>query len=129
MTKFIIYLSAEWISVSGYEDGTCFPLRKEGEDQFKYTPFFWDWFKEKIEYHEKALSFIVVSDRELVIPKEIHIAKTSAFKEIPVLQQYKNTKLYTYPDLDIKESHVILKKEKERQFADYFVSKTLKYSQ
>ena len=116
----------DFISVSGFESEQI-PLRKEGEERFKYSPTFWNWFKEKIEYTDEELSFIIITDRELVIPNEIQIAKKSSFKEIPIVQKYKNTKLYTYPEIE-KKAQLILKKAKDKQFADYFVSKTKKYS-
>ena len=125
MNKFIIYLIDDFISVYGFETEPI-PLKKEGEEKFKYSSDFWEWFQEKIDYNNEELSFIVVTNREdFAISKKIKLAETSSFKEIPLgLQQYKDTKIKTFPELEKIKKSVILKTVKEKTFADYFVSKT-----
>ncbi len=125
MNKFIIYLIDDFISVYGFETEPI-PLKKEGEEKFKYSSDFWEWFQEKIDYNNEELSFIVVTNREdFAISKKIKLAETNYIKETPQgIQHYKDTKIKTFPELEKIKKSVILKTVKEKTFADYFVSKT-----
>jgi len=124
MDKFVIYLIDRYISVYRFDDGNMIALRYEGEERFPYSDDFWEWFKKKIDYNNEELSFVVVSDVEFEISGDIVIAKKSSFDEIPVLREYKNTKIFTFPKIEQTEIKKVIKRDKGKGFVDFFVDKT-----
>ena len=79
--SYLIILQNNIISVAECEEGKLLFIKKNGEKELPYkAATFWEWFKEKIDYESEELSFIVLSDlKEFAIPKDIKIAKKSAF--------------------------------------------------
>jgi len=123
MDKFIIYFIDGFISV--YYGDDFIPLKYEGEEKFKYSEDFWEWFKKKIEYSKEGLSFIVISDKEFKIPEDIVISKKSRFTKLPSLKVPENFKIYTFPEIK-KDIEKITKKSDKKTFLDFFVDKSLK---
>jgi hypothetical protein len=82
LDKYFIVLVNGKITISGCKDGEFSPLKREGEEEQNYNEKeFWGWFKEKIEYDNEKLSFVVVSDREdFSIDKEIKISEKNSFE-------------------------------------------------
>jgi len=124
MDRFVIYLIGGYVSVYRLDDGSMVPLRYEGEERFLYSDDFWKWFKKKIDYNNEELSFVVVSDVEFEIPGDIVIAKKSSFDKMPVLREYKNTKIFTFPKIEQTEIKKVLKRDKRKGLVDFFVDKT-----
>jgi hypothetical protein len=124
MNKFIIYLIKGKIQVLYQKDEQPRLLSKEGEEWFEYDTEFWDWFKQKIDYQDEPLSFIIISDQEFEIVKEIKIAEQSGFKEMPILTQYPKTEIISEPRIKENLKKIIQKKQRELSFLDYFVEET-----
>jgi len=82
INSYIIQLIKNRVVVSEYADGTLTVLKKKGEKEQVYHELkFWSWFKQKIEYKDEELSFVVVTDNEaFFIPEscQINLHKTSA---------------------------------------------------
>ncbi len=79
MDRFFIVLQDGNISVSRYDDSEFRVIKHEGEMEQKYAPnSFWLWFKDKIEYADEELSFIIVTDdKEFSIPSSVGIKLSS----------------------------------------------------
>lgn len=83
MGAYLLQLVNNKITVSEYENGTFTVLKNRGEKEQPYDEAnFWLWFKQKIEYQDEKLSFVVVTDiKDFTIPEysEIQIDKTNYF--------------------------------------------------
>jgi len=83
MDKFFIVLQEGVISVSRYENEEFEIIKHEGEvEQVYNSSSFWSWFKEKIEYEDEELSFVVVTDNKaFTIPPAsgIKLNETNSF--------------------------------------------------
>lgn len=81
--KYLIVLLDSKITVSTCENGELSPLKREGEEEQKYEKNdFWNWFKEKIEYNNEELSFIVITNqKDFFIDKEITLSQINNFEK------------------------------------------------
>lgn len=81
INAYIITVVENRVKVQEYADGTLTLLKNRGEEEQTYNELkFWSWFKQKIEYKDEELSFVVVTDDEaFLIPatSEIKLHKTS----------------------------------------------------
>ena len=123
MNKFILYLINGKIQVYQVTDSPIL-LSWEGEEWFEYDANFWERFKQKLDYQDEPLSFIIVSDEELKIPEEIKIAKQSAFEDIPILKQYSHTKIISLPKIKLNPKQVIQKQQPKKNFLDFYLEET-----
>jgi len=75
INSYIIQLVKNKIIVREYRDGSLHFLKNRGEKEQIYNEAkFWSWFKQKIEYNDEELSFIVVTDnKEFRIPTSCQI--------------------------------------------------------
>lgn len=75
MSSYMITLIENRIQVSEYLDGDLTILKNRGEKEQNYNESkFWFWFKEKIEYENEKLSFVIVTDnKEFIIPSFTNI--------------------------------------------------------
>lgn len=85
MNKFLIVLKDGNISISKYINAEFEVIKHEGEVKQKYDfNSFWLWFKDKIEYTDEELSFVVVTDnKEFCIPTScgICLSQTNSFDD------------------------------------------------
>jgi len=89
--NFIIYLLNNKVRVINYSLNQT--LKKEGEEVFEFEPSFWEWFKDKIDYNNEELSFVIITDTDFEIDNSIKISKTSGFETFPQISTYKNSKI------------------------------------
>ena len=79
---YIFQLIKNRIIVSEYADGSLTVLKNRGEKEQAYDEVkFWFWFKQKIEYKDEELSFVVITDNEaFLIPTsaQINLHQTSS---------------------------------------------------
>ena len=122
--NFIIYLLNNKVRVINYSLNQT--LKKEGEKVFEFEPSFWEWFKDKIDYNNEELSFVVITDIDFEIDNSIKISKTSRFETFPKISTYKNSKILTFPKLE-KKIKKILKSSNEYTVLDIFIEESQKY--
>ena len=81
MDSFLLVYTNGQISVAACIDDALKVLKYEGETSQRFQKErFWKWFKEKIEYQNEPLSFIVITDQEsFAVPEDITIAQKSGF--------------------------------------------------
>ena len=78
-TFLITYINKE-ITIARYRDGEFHVLKYKGEKVQEYEKdFFWEWFKQKIEYKDEPLSFVIISDQNFFLLPELTIAKEHGF--------------------------------------------------
>lgn len=95
--KYFIVLVNNKISISRCENGEFFPLKIEGEEEQNYSKNFWEWFKDKIEYDDEALSFVVISDKnDFVIAPDIVLNKINTFENDTLCKKKIETLTYRY---------------------------------
>ena len=79
--SYIIKLIQNVVVVYEYENSSLTTLKNRGEKEQTYDEIkFWSWFKQKIEYKDEELSFVVVTDNEeFLIPdsSQIKLHQTS----------------------------------------------------
>ena len=121
MDSFLLVYTNGQISVAACIDDELMVLKYEGEASQRFEEErFWKWFKEKIEYHNEPLSFIVMTDQEsFVIPKDITIAPKSGFsfeclQTVGQKQQFKECNIFYIPMIE-KMITSIEKEPKKRQ--------------
>ena len=120
--RFVIYILDNKVKV--YDDKREVYLKFEGEEEFPFFSDFWEWFRDKIEYNDEEISFIIVANEEIKIPSFFRLANESGFKKIPkFLLSAKNSKVFSYPP--IKEKIEIKQVEKNSIF-EYFLEKSIK---
>lgn len=82
INAYIIKLIKGRVVVSEYAEGSLTVLKNRGEkEQAYHESKFWSWFKQKIEYKDEQLSFVVITDNEeFLIPasSNINLHQTSA---------------------------------------------------
>jgi len=131
MSKFIIRIQNDIVSVLEVTDSIHEPLTREGEEHFAYSPSFWNWFKEKIDYEGEKLSFIVALDKpsSFAIPEDIQIAEESAFVQMPILPERDDITILAFPSIEESAGDTarrVLKNDIERSLVDFFIEKTTK---
>ena len=119
--KFIIYFVNNKVKV--YDDDREVYIKFEGEEEFPFFPEFWEWFKEKIEYDNEKISFVIVSDKDIKLPNYFNIAQKSGFEKLPVLLTTKKTKVFSYPKIEEK---IEVKEVKENSIFEHFLEKAIK---
>jgi len=104
VNPYIIKYIDNQISVFEYENNSLTPIKHRGESAQKFVaPDFWSWFKNKIEYEEEPLSFIVLCDAVLKIDDSIKLAKKhflsqSQIEEIFYEEDLSNLKILSFPN-------------------------------
>ena len=75
INAYIIKLIKNKIVVSEYADASLTVLKNRGEkEQVYHEAKFWSWFKQKVEYKDEELSFVVITDNEaFLIPASAQI--------------------------------------------------------
>ena len=145
MDSFLIKLVADEVVVYENEDARFIPLKHRGEEVQKYQEdSFWSWWREKIEYDGRAVSFVIITDREaFVIPENIVIEDENSFLKIAHINRRlselsQGYNLLSFPHVeDFKtppkcvEKQERVKKEnsviKEDSLVSYFRRKTDEY--
>jgi len=145
MDSFLIKLIANEIAVYENEDDRFVPLKYRGEEIQTYKEDgFWNWWKEKIEYDGRVMSFVVITDREeFLIPENISICENNFFMEIAYIKRRlsdlsKGYNIFFFPKVEkfeitpkVIEKKEISKKEniviKEDSLVSYFQRKTDEY--
>jgi len=145
MNTFLIKLIENEIAIYENKDGYFIPLKHKGEEIQSYQEdTFWSWWKEKIEYDGRAVSFVLITDREeFVIPKNIAIEDENSFVKIAHINRRlselsQGYNLLSFPHVeDFKtppkcvEKQERVKKEnsviKEDSLVSYFRRKTDEY--
>jgi hypothetical protein len=122
--NFIIYLLNNKVRVINHSLNQT--LKKEGEEVFEFDTSFWEWFKDKIDYNNEELSFVIITDTDFEIDNSIKISKTSGFETFPQISTYKNSKILTFPKLEKKLKKVI-KSSNEYTVLDIFIEESQKY--
>ena len=74
MLYLINYVDEE-ISVSFYGQKSFEILKNKGENRWQYQDNFWNWFKNKISYDNEEISFIIITNSEFSIDKDIILSK------------------------------------------------------
>jgi len=99
------------------ENGEKKALKCKGEAVQTYcSKNFWQWFKDKINYENEALSFIVFSDEaSFEIDETIAIATKNSLEALVKkgkIDVIENATVLTYPHIeDFKEIRVVLEEE------------------
>lgn len=139
MDKFLIVLIDGKVSVSYCEDGEIVVLKNEGEEEWEFDENeFWEWFKEKIDYSNEELSFVVVSDRDFKIDKSIKLNKINAFEKDELCKEKIKSinlkyPLATFPSINFHNSKNLIKKPEKiknitkKTIADVFLRITKEY--
>lgn len=78
---FYIEIFNNQVKVEERVNGKYKILRREGEDSFKFSEDFWEWFKDKIEYEGEELKFEILSDREIDFDKNLNILETKYIED------------------------------------------------
>lgn len=98
INAYVLKLINNRVVLSEYADSTLSVLKNRGEkEQAYHETKFWSWFKQKIEYKDEELSFIVITDnKEFLIPESAHIKlhKTSSLDN----DSYINDKIISNSD-------------------------------
>ena len=106
MRSFVIYSFKNKISIYEEIDESLEVLKNRGEKEQEYKPdIFWSWWKNKVEYDNEEVSFLVVTDNEkFTIPNDIVIANISQLSEDvmnDVLQTApKGCEILTFPKIE-----------------------------
>ncbi len=143
--SFLIKLISNEIAVYEYENGDFLPLKYKGEEIQEYKEdIFWSWWQQKVEYNDKNVSFVVITDREeFSIPKNISLSRDNSFLKIAHIEKKlsnlaKDYNLLSFPKIeDFKATHKTIKNRedstkekiliKEDTLASYFRRKTDEY--
>ncbi len=113
-------------------------IQNNGEEYTKYNEYdsFWKWFKDKIEYENEELCFIVSSnDEDFIVDKSINISSNHLLDEAKIktilIKNQKIAKYFSsYPNTELsfeKESEKISEvyDEDNRSIQNYYIKQTL----
>ena len=90
--KFILKIKNGFVEVSECIDDEIEILKREGEKRQPFNEEFWEWFKNKIEYSNEEVSFLVKSDVEFELPSFFRLSKTNLFENEKCLEAFKDFK-------------------------------------
>jgi len=135
MDKFFIKLVNNKVSISQYDNKSLSILKREGEEEFKFDNTFWSWFKEKIDYDNEKLSFIIQTDLDnFKIDKDIKIANVLDKSFLNFLSvSDKKHKIISFPkvgEIVIKNDNSAIKeceREEKQSYVDICIEKTKEY--
>ena len=143
MLYVINYLDEE-ISVSFYGEKSFETLKNKGENRWQYQDNFWNWFKNKISYDNEEISFIIITNSEFSIDKDILLSKQHYIINNRgilnnILSEIGNNQIYFYPEIEDEEfinetvedtiKEVKTKVVPKGTLAEYFIKKTTKYKE
>jgi len=130
MNYFLIKLLNNEISLYYKSRGEFEIIRYKGEEyqQFNKSSF-WSWWRNKVEYDQREVSFVVITDRdEFIIPSDIILSEENLFlkynsiKDIEYLVE--GNKLMLFPISNVSQQSQILS---DGLIADYYRKKTDEY--
>ena len=105
------------ISLYEYADDKLSIFKNKGEDEQTYEyDVFWDWWRDKVEYQEEEVSFLIATDEdEFDIPNNIKIATKNILSKKIISKKieisFKNLKVINYPIIEKKEVLSFIKEE------------------
>jgi len=105
------------ISLYEYADDELSIFKNKGEDEQTYEyDVFWDWWRDKVEYQEEEVSFLIATDEdEFDIPNNIKIATKNILSKKIISKKieisFKNLKVINYPIIEKKEVLSFIKEE------------------
>jgi len=105
------------ISLYEYADDELSIFKNKGEDEQTYEyDVFWDWWRDKVEYQEEEVSFLIATDEdEFDIPDNIKIATQNILSKKIISKKieisFKNLKVINYPIIEKKEVLSFIKEE------------------
>jgi len=105
------------ISLYEYADDELSIFKNKGEDEQTYEyDVFWDWWRDKVEYQEEEVSFLIATDEdEFDIPDNIKIATQNILSKKIISKKieinFRNLKLINYPLVEKQEVLSFIKEE------------------
>ena len=133
---FLFIFKDEKIAILRCENNEFIPIRYEGEEFFDFKDNFWEWFKEKIEYQNEPLSFVVLNKKEFYISEDIKIKETNEkFCFSKISYRIENDTILTFPkvELDLEKIEKRIKSLKKdiplskKTIAEIYKEKTKRY--
>jgi len=129
---FLFIFNNEKISIYRCADDKLISLKYQGEESFMFDDNFWGWFKEKIDYQNEALSFVILNKDNFIVPNEIKLKKINQFCIEKIDFEYEN--IIAIPQKEIKIKKIekkikpIKKVEKNKiTIVDFYKEETKKY--
>ena len=128
---FLFIFKDEKIAILRCENNEFIPIRYEGEEFFDFKDNFWEWFKEKIEYQNEPLSFVVLNKSNFSIPNDIKLKSKNNFCIEKINFEYEN--VLSFPKVNIQQKKVKkikpLKQEIiiKKTIADIYKEETKRY--
>jgi len=105
------------ISLYEYADNELSIFKNKGEDEQTYEyDVFWDWWRDKVEYQEEEVSFLIATDEdEFDIPDNIKIATQNILSKKIISKKieinFRNLKIINYPLIEKKDVFNLMKEE------------------
>lgn len=135
MYSYLIIHQNSKIKIYEYDENQFKILKNNGESEQDFDSFiFWNWWKDKVNYQEEEVAFVVLTDEDFLIPSDIIIADYISFskKELKnfIDNVSENLKMFSYPskffDLVLKneEKQILIEKTEESVLNMYFKNKT-----
>ena len=106
------------ISLYEYIDKELSIFRNKGESEQTYEhDAFWDWWRDKVEYQDDEVSFLIATDQDKFdIPENIQIAKHNVLSKKIITKKTKITfnklKVINYPLIEEKDFLNFMKEKK-----------------
>lgn len=131
MSSYLIKYRDNQISVFECCDTQLATIRNRGEESWEYQgSSFWNWFKEKIEYEDEELSFIVLCDKEFSIDRSIkftkkHIVTQEQIEDIVFEEDFKVQSLLLFPN-QYKAKDIIHSIQKKKNNAKKLLENEIK---
>jgi len=118
---YIIEYFNDYVTTKNYKKNII--LKKEGEEKFKFDNEYWQWFKDKIDYDDEILCFVIVTDKEeFQIDKTIKIGNKNNFNID--LSKYKNSNFFVFPKIETpKKKTNPIKTKKHSELAQFMINK------
>jgi hypothetical protein len=121
MDSFLIKLVADEVVIYENDNGDFIALKHRGEEVQAYEKEnFWSWWEQKVEYDERAVSFVVITDREeFVIPENIATDNDNAFLKIAHIESRlsdlaRGHRLLFFPEIESFKTRPKMVKKKEQ---------------
>lgn len=135
MYSYLIIHQNSKIKIYEYDENQFRILKNNGESEQNFDNFiFWNWWKDKVNYQEEEVAFVVLTDEDFLIPFDIIIADYISFSQ-KELKNFidnisENLRVFSYPNkffdlvLKTEEKQILIEKTEESVLNMYFKNKT-----
>ena len=131
MTSYLIIYKEGYISIYEYnEEFEILKYNGEEKQKFEFSQF-WEWWREKVEYTNQKISFVVLTDKEeFKLPDFISLSDEIVFLEEDLSNFLDvSLKVLTFPKIDFspKVKQKARPIPKKGTLEDYFYKKLKQY--